>query len=210
MATWGDQTCQRFEATAVGFETGFSRLRVRHSNWYAIVPHFIHLVFFYHFVHFKAKRNVIVANTRTLLCLLNQQDLAMPATPIQGPCYACGTNSRCTSNTRTLLRLLNQQSVYVQYKDLAPPAEPTGPCYACYANTRTLLRLLNQQSVYVQYKNLAPPAEPTGPCYACYANTRTLLCLLNQQSVYVQYKNLAPPAEPTVGVRPIQGPCSAC
>ena len=27
MATWGDQTCQRFEATAVGFETGFSRLR---------------------------------------------------------------------------------------------------------------------------------------------------------------------------------------
>ena len=28
MATWGDQTCQRFEATAVGFETGFSRLKV--------------------------------------------------------------------------------------------------------------------------------------------------------------------------------------
>ena len=26
MATWGDQICQRFEATAVGFETGFSRL----------------------------------------------------------------------------------------------------------------------------------------------------------------------------------------
>ena len=23
MAMWGDQTCQRFEATAVGFETGF-------------------------------------------------------------------------------------------------------------------------------------------------------------------------------------------
>ena len=39
MATWGDQTCQRFEATAVGFETGFSRLRVRPSNRYAIVPH---------------------------------------------------------------------------------------------------------------------------------------------------------------------------
>ena len=36
MATWGDQTCQRFEATAVGFETGFSRLRVRPSNRYAI------------------------------------------------------------------------------------------------------------------------------------------------------------------------------
>ena len=36
---WGDQTCQRFEATAVGFETGFSRLRVRPSNRYAIVPH---------------------------------------------------------------------------------------------------------------------------------------------------------------------------
>ena len=32
MATWGDQTCQRFEATAVGFETGFSRLRVPQSN----------------------------------------------------------------------------------------------------------------------------------------------------------------------------------
>ena len=39
MATWGDQTCQRFEATAVGFETGFSRLRVRLSNRYAIAPH---------------------------------------------------------------------------------------------------------------------------------------------------------------------------
>ena len=39
MATWGDQTCQRFEATAVGFETGFSLLRVRHSNRYAIMPH---------------------------------------------------------------------------------------------------------------------------------------------------------------------------
>ena len=38
MATWGDQTCQRFEATAVGFETGFSRLRVRPSNRYAIAP----------------------------------------------------------------------------------------------------------------------------------------------------------------------------
>ena len=36
MAMWGDQTCQRFEATAVGFETGFSRLRVQHSNRYAI------------------------------------------------------------------------------------------------------------------------------------------------------------------------------
>ena len=39
MATWGDQTCQRFEATAVGFETGFSRLRVWPSNRYAIAPH---------------------------------------------------------------------------------------------------------------------------------------------------------------------------
>ena len=39
MATWGDQTCQRFEVTAVGFETGFSRLRVRPSNRYAIAPH---------------------------------------------------------------------------------------------------------------------------------------------------------------------------
>ena len=39
MATWGDQTCQRFEATAVGFETGFSRLRVRPSNRYAITLH---------------------------------------------------------------------------------------------------------------------------------------------------------------------------
>ena len=38
VATWGDQTCQRFEATAVGFETGFSRLRVRPSNRYAIAP----------------------------------------------------------------------------------------------------------------------------------------------------------------------------
>ena len=41
MATWGDQTCQRFEATAVGFETGFSRLRVRPSNRYAIAPHIV-------------------------------------------------------------------------------------------------------------------------------------------------------------------------
>ena len=40
MATCGDQTCQRFEATAVGFETGFSRLRVRPSNRYAIAPHY--------------------------------------------------------------------------------------------------------------------------------------------------------------------------
>ena len=39
MATWGDQTCQRFEATAVGFETRFSRLRVRPSNRYAIARH---------------------------------------------------------------------------------------------------------------------------------------------------------------------------
>ena len=39
MATWGDHTCQRFEATTVGVETGFSRLRVRPSNRYAIVPH---------------------------------------------------------------------------------------------------------------------------------------------------------------------------
>ena len=39
MAMWCDQTCQRFEATAVGFETGFSLLRVRLSNWYAIAPH---------------------------------------------------------------------------------------------------------------------------------------------------------------------------
>ena len=39
MTTWGDQTCQRFEATAVGFETGLSRLRVRLSNRYAIAPH---------------------------------------------------------------------------------------------------------------------------------------------------------------------------
>ena len=39
VATWGDQTCQRFEATAVDFETGFSRLRVRPSNLYAIAPH---------------------------------------------------------------------------------------------------------------------------------------------------------------------------
>ena len=30
------QTRQRFEETAVGFETGFLRLRV---NWYAIAPH---------------------------------------------------------------------------------------------------------------------------------------------------------------------------
>ena len=35
---WGDQTCQRFEATAVGFETG---LRVRPSNRYAIAPHYL-------------------------------------------------------------------------------------------------------------------------------------------------------------------------
>ena len=34
MATWGDQTCQRVEATAVGFETRFSRP----SNRYAIAP----------------------------------------------------------------------------------------------------------------------------------------------------------------------------
>ena len=39
MVTWGDQTCLRFEATAVGFETGFSQLRVRHSNRHAIAPH---------------------------------------------------------------------------------------------------------------------------------------------------------------------------
>ena len=44
MATWGDQTCQRFEATAVGFETGFSRLRVRPSNRYAIAPHIMNLI----------------------------------------------------------------------------------------------------------------------------------------------------------------------
>ena len=34
MATWGDQTCQRFEATAMGSETGFSRLRVWHVNFF--------------------------------------------------------------------------------------------------------------------------------------------------------------------------------
>ena len=39
VARWGDQTCQRFEAIAVGFETGFSLLRIRHSNRYAIAPH---------------------------------------------------------------------------------------------------------------------------------------------------------------------------
>ena len=44
MVTWGDQTCQRFEATAVGFETKFSRLRVQHSNQYAIVPHSVQVV----------------------------------------------------------------------------------------------------------------------------------------------------------------------
>ena len=38
MATWG-QTCQRFDVTAMGFETGFSRMRVR--TWYAIAPHAI-------------------------------------------------------------------------------------------------------------------------------------------------------------------------
>ena len=27
MATWGDQTFKRFEATAVGFETGFSHVK---------------------------------------------------------------------------------------------------------------------------------------------------------------------------------------
>ena len=32
VAMWSDQICQRFEATAVGFETGFSRLRVQPSN----------------------------------------------------------------------------------------------------------------------------------------------------------------------------------
>ena len=41
MATWGDQTCQRFEATAVGFETGFSRLSVWPSNLHAIAPHML-------------------------------------------------------------------------------------------------------------------------------------------------------------------------
>ena len=39
MATWGDQTCQRFKATAVGFDSsGFSRLKVGPSNRYAIAP----------------------------------------------------------------------------------------------------------------------------------------------------------------------------
>ena len=38
MAMWGAQICQSFEATAVGFDTGFSRLRVRHSIRYAIAP----------------------------------------------------------------------------------------------------------------------------------------------------------------------------
>ena len=37
MATWGDPTCQRFEATAVGFETGFSRLRFRPSSLISLV-----------------------------------------------------------------------------------------------------------------------------------------------------------------------------
>ena len=46
MATWGDQTCQRFEATAVGFETGFSRLRVRPSNRFAIAPHYFTAISF--------------------------------------------------------------------------------------------------------------------------------------------------------------------
>ena len=44
MATWGDQTCQRFEATVVGFETGLSRLRVRPSNRYAIAPHKLNIM----------------------------------------------------------------------------------------------------------------------------------------------------------------------
>ena len=43
MAKCGDQTCQRFEATAVGFETGFSRLRVRPSNRYVVAPHLKYL-----------------------------------------------------------------------------------------------------------------------------------------------------------------------
>ena len=42
MATWGDHTCQRFKATAVEYETGFSQMRVWHSNQYAVAPHLIH------------------------------------------------------------------------------------------------------------------------------------------------------------------------
>ena len=58
MATWGDQTCQRFEATAVGFETGFSRLRVQSSNRYAIAPHDkIMCCSFYHFIILKSHFN---------------------------------------------------------------------------------------------------------------------------------------------------------
>ena len=38
MAMWGDQTCQRFEVTAVEFEAGVSRLRVSPSNRYATAP----------------------------------------------------------------------------------------------------------------------------------------------------------------------------
>ena len=40
---------QRLEATAVGFETEFSRLRVRHSNRYAIAPHIFSLSYVYAF-----------------------------------------------------------------------------------------------------------------------------------------------------------------
>ena len=64
MTTWGDQTCQRFEATAVGFETGFSRLRVRHSNIYIyIYIYILHIdnsMQFYYSCITNARSNVTI------------------------------------------------------------------------------------------------------------------------------------------------------
>ena len=72
VATWGDQTCQRLEATAVGFETGFSRLRVRPSNWYAFAPHIKH------YTVIKADNQLFVSTHKTI-CVY---DLPMKLTEI--------------------------------------------------------------------------------------------------------------------------------
>ena len=67
MATWGDQTCQRFEATAVGFETGFSRLRIRHSNRHTMAPHLVNLKQrFTKFIHKALNKSPMISSVAQL------------------------------------------------------------------------------------------------------------------------------------------------
>ena len=81
VATWGDQTCQRFEATTVGFETRFSRLRVRLSNWYAIIHtgivlkiplYYLFFTISHNFMLHKLLYNKICTVFYILLCLQNK------------------------------------------------------------------------------------------------------------------------------------------